>query len=139
MSSPLASQSVPAPPVAEVRPKVDTLHGEVRTDPYAWMRDRSDPAVIAYLEAENAYTEAMTAHTAGLREALYTEMLGRIKETDLSVPVRRGEWFYYTRTEEGKAYPIYARKRGSLEAPEQVIFDHNAEAEGQAYLQLGGL
>jgi oligopeptidase B len=134
----VASQT-PAPPVAAVHPKVDTLHGQRREDPYFWLRHREDPAVIAYLEAENAYTAAMTAHTAALRERLYREMLGRIKETDLGVPVRRGEWFYYSRTEEGKSYPIYARKRGTLEAAEEIIFDHNAEAVGHEYFQLGGM
>ncbi len=138
MTSSLPAQ-VPAPPVAPRRPHVTELHGERREDPWAWLRDREDPAVIRHLEAENAYTAAMTAHTAGLRERLYREMLGRIQETDLGVPVRRGEWFYYSRTEEGKAYPIYARKRGSLDAAEEVILDQNAEAEGQAYFHLGGM
>lgn len=138
MTASLSAQA-PAPPVAPRRPQVTELHGERREDPWAWLRHREDPEVIRYLEAENAYTDAMTAHTAGLRERLYREMLGRIQETDLGVPVRRGEWFYYSRTEEGKAYPIHARKRGSLDAAEEVILDQNAEAEGQKYFQLGGM
>ena len=130
---------MPVPPQAPRRPQVIELHGERREDPWAWLRHREDPEVTRYLEAENAYTAAMTAHTGELRERLYREMLGRIRETDLGVPVRRGEWFYYSRTEEGKAYPIHARRRGSLDAAEQVILDQNAEAEGQKYFQLGGM
>ena len=84
-------------------------------DDYAYFRDRQDPETIPYLEAENEYTEAMTAHTAELQQKLYDEMLGRIKEDDAQVPVPRDGWFYYTRTEKGKAYPIFARKQGSLE------------------------
>jgi oligopeptidase B len=127
------------PPVAPRRPHVTELHGERREDPWAWLRHRDDPDVIRYLEAENAYTEAMTAHTAELRERLYREMLGRIQETDLGVPVRRDDYFYYTRTEEGKAYPIHARKRGSLDAVEEIVLDQNAEAAGLEYFQLGGM
>ena len=127
----------PTPPIAERREFSETLHGEVRVDPYRWMRDRSDPAVTAYLEAENAYTEAMTAHTKPLQEQLYAEMLSRIQEDDSTVPVPRGGWLYYSRTETGKAYPIYCRKRGD-DAPEQVIFDQNAAAEGLEFYQLGG-
>ena len=138
MTSILSAQA-PVPPQAPRRPQVTELHGVRREDPWAWLRHREDPEVTRHLEAENAYTAAMTAHTAGLRERLYREMLGRIQETDLGVPVRRGEWFYYSRTEEGKAYPIHARKRGSLDAAEEVILDQNAEAEGQKYFQLGGL
>ena len=99
MSSTLASQSPPVPPVAEVRPKVDTLHGQVRSDPYAWMRDRADPAVTAYLEAENRYTREVMRHTEELQERLYQEMRARIKETDLTVPERIDGWLYYDRTE----------------------------------------
>ncbi len=127
-----------APPVAPRHPKVDTLHGEVRVDDYYWMRNRDDPAVMKYLEAENAYTEAMTAHTKGLEDALYKEILGRIKETDEQVPVLKGGWYYYSRTEQGKAYPIYARKR-TLSDAEQVVLDQNAEAKPYAFYQLGGM
>ena len=92
------------------------MFGDTRTDPYAWLRDRNDPDTIKYLEAENAYTKAMMKSTEELQAKLYAEMLGRIKQTDLSVPVKREEYFYYTRTEEGKQYAIYCRKKGSLEA-----------------------
>jgi oligopeptidase B len=118
---------------------VTTLHGERRVDDYAYFRDRDDPETIPYLEAENAYTDAMMAHTAALQQQLYDEMLGRIKEDDSQVPVPRDGWFYYARTEKGKAYPIYARKRGSLDAPEEIYFDQNQEAEGFPFYDLGGL
>ena len=120
------------PPVAEQIPKVDTLHGIVRTDPYFWLRDKNNPKVIAYLEAENAYTAAMTAHTKALEDSIYREIIGRIKETDNTVPVRDNGYWYYTKTEQGKSYPIYARRKGSMQAPEQIIFDQNREAEGRS-------
>ncbi|MFN2564410.1 MAG: S9 family peptidase [Gemmatimonadaceae bacterium] len=131
------TQQAPTPPVAERRARVDTLHGDVRRDDYFWLRVRSDPAVKQYLEAENAYAEAVLAPLKGLREQLYQEMLGRIKQTDLSVPYRRGDYFYYSRTVEGQQYPIFARKRGSLDAPEQVTVDLNELAKGQVFMSLG--
>lgn len=126
-----------SPPIAEKHPHSLTIHGDERIDPYYWMRDRSDPQVIAYLEAENAYTQAVMQHTEGLQKILYDEMLGRIKETDLSVPYRKGDFYYYTRTEEGKAYPIYCRKQGSLDADEDVLLDQNVLAEGHEFFSLG--
>ena len=131
------AQQAPAPPSAERRARVDTLHGEVRRDDYFWLRVRSDPAVKQYLEAENAYAEAVLAPLKGLRDQLYQEMLGRIKQTDLSVPYRRGDYFYYSRTVEGQQYPIFARKRGSLDAPEQITVDLNELAKGQVFMSLG--
>ena len=131
-----AAAQLPAPPVAKVIPRVDTLHGDVLVDNYAWLRDRRNPEVISYLEAENAYTAAALRHTEKAQERLYHEMVGRIKETDLSVPERRGEYFYYTRTEKGKQYPIYCRKRGSLTAREEVILDQNALAEGRKFMTI---
>ena len=89
-----------------------TVHGDTRIDNYFWLRDRKDPDTIAYLEAENAYTKEKLQHTEALQAALYAEMLGRIQQTDLSVPVKRDEYFYYTRTEEGKQYAIHCRKKG---------------------------
>jgi oligopeptidase B len=129
----------PRPPVARTIAHVDTTHGDVRVDNYFWLRDdqRKDTAVINYLEAENRYAEAMMAHTAQLQERLYQEMRGRIKEDDLSVPERIGEYYYYERTEAGKQYPIYARKKGSLDAPEEVMLDLNQMAEGKRYLDVG--
>ena len=93
---------VPTPPVAVKRPRLDVVHGQHRVDDYFWLRDKDDPEVRAYLEAENRFTEAAMASTRPLQDALYKEMLGRIKETDLSVPFRDGGYFYYSRTEEGR-------------------------------------
>ncbi len=129
----------PRPPVARRIPSETLLHGERRVDDYAYFRDREHPETIPYLEAENAYTDAMTAHTKVLENQLYDEIIGRIKEDDTGVPVRRDGWFYYSRTERGKQYPIYARKRGSLDAAEEIYFDQNAEAEGYAFFQVAGL
>ncbi len=126
------------PPVAAKQPRVDTLHGEVLVDDYAWFRNRGNPAVIAHLAAENAYTESMTAPTQPLRDALYAELVGRIKETDLSVPTFDAPYWYYTRTEQGKPYPIYCRRLRTLEAAEEVIFDQNAAAKGRKFFSLGG-
>lgn len=140
LAAPAAAQTarpLPPPPVAAERPRVDTLHGDVRVDPYFWLRNREDPATIAYLEAENAYTDSAMAHTQALQETLYQEILGRIQQTDLSVPTREGGYHYYSRTVEGQSYPIYARRRGSMEAPEEVILDMNAMAEGHDYFTLG--
>src|SRR5262244_3390725 len=114
---------VAQPPVAKVIPHAVTVHEDGRIDNYSWLRNREDPEVIAYLEAENRYTEEVMKSAAGLRGRLYDEMLGRIKQTDLSVPVKRDDFFYYTRTEEGKQYAIYCRKHGSLDAPEQILLD----------------
>src|SRR5262249_21178450 len=110
-----------------------------RTDDYFWLREKENPAVIDYLKAENAFTESTMAPTKPLQDRLYAEMLGRIKETDTAVPYRKGGYFYYTRTEEKKSFPIFCRKKGSLEAKEEVIFDQNARAAemGVKFLSLG--
>ncbi len=126
-----------APPVGKRVPKVDVVHGDERTDDYFWLREKENPEVIAYLEAENAYTDAVLEPAAGLRERLYQEILGRIKQTDLSAPYREGEHFYYSRTEEGKQYPFYCRKHRSVEAEEQVILDVNRLAEGEKFMDVG--
>src|SRR5271163_2074840 len=123
----------PVPPVAKTVPKELVLHGDTRIDNYFWLRERSDPDVTAYLEAENQYTEQVMASTKPLQEKLYQEILGRINETDLSVPVKRDDYFYYARTEEGKAYGISCRKHLSLDAPEEILLDSNVLAEGQKY------
>ena len=125
------------PPVAKAIPKTDTLHGDVRTDNYFWLREKTNPEALAHLEAENKYMEAMTAHTKPLQEKLYQEMLGRIVETDLDVPEKLDDYFYYTRTEEGKQYKIHCRKRGSLDAPEEVLLDINKEAVGFEHFDVG--
>ncbi|MCC7053425.1 MAG: S9 family peptidase [Gemmatimonadaceae bacterium] len=134
----MAEAQRPAPPVAPKVPVSVTRHGETLTDDYAWFRDRTNPAVTSHLEAENAYTAAMTAPTQPLRDALYAELVGRIKETDLSVPTFDAPYWYYTRTEQGKPYPVYCRKLTSLEAREEVIFDQNREARGRSFFSLGG-
>jgi len=128
---------VPTPPVAKKIPKVDIVHGDRRQDDYAWLRHRDDPEVLAHLRAENAYTDLVMTPTAPFQAALYAEMLGRIKEDDTTVPYRRGNHFYYSRTEKGKQYPILCRKHGSLEAPEEITLDLNRLAEGHAFLALG--
>ena len=124
-------------PLAAVQPVSHQNHGDVRVDHYFWLRERDNPAVLAYLEAENSYTEAMLAHTAALQDTLFVEMKSRIKETDESAPVAHGGYFYYYREEKGKQYRIYCRKKGSLDAAEQVLIDLNAEAEGHDYLRMG--
>ncbi|MGH7559695.1 MAG: S9 family peptidase [Gemmatimonadales bacterium] len=135
-----ATATVPAgPPAAAKKPKVDTLHGEVRVDNYFWLREKTNPEVIKYLEAENAWTAAGMKHTEGLQDTLYREMLGRIKETDLSVPYREGGYWYYSRTEQGKSYQILCRKKGTLEAPEEIMLDVNALAAGKKFYALGGV
>jgi oligopeptidase B len=115
------------------------IHGETRVDDYHWLRDRHDPEVTAYLEAENRHTEAVMRHTESLQEHLYQEMRARIKETDLSVPERVDRYFYYTRTEAGGQYPIFCRRGGGLEAPEEVLLDQNPLAAGHAYFRVGAV
>jgi oligopeptidase B len=134
----LSAQAPLNPPVAKVEPRVTTLHSEKLVDNYYWLRDKGNPEVIKYLEAENAYTEAGMQHTAALQETLYKELLGRIKETDTNVPYLKDGYWYYSRTEQGKGYPIFCRKRGSLDAPEQVILDQNELATGKKFHALGG-
>jgi oligopeptidase B len=136
-SAQVTQQANSTPPVAEKRARIDTLHGDVRTDEYFWLRVKTDPTVRKYLESENTYAEAVLLPLKPLREQVYKEMLGRIKQTDLSVPYRLDGYFYYTRTVEGQQYSIYARKRGSLDAPEQITLDLNAMAKGQTFMSLG--
>lgn len=125
------------PPVAEKRPKTITVHGDSRVDDYFWLRDKSDPGVMTYLRAENAYADAVMKPTAALQDTLYKEMVGHIKETDDTVPYRRGDYFYYSRTIAGLQYPVYCRKHGSLSAPEEILLDLNELAKGQAFMALG--
>ncbi|MGF1478270.1 MAG: S9 family peptidase [Cyanophyceae cyanobacterium] len=131
--------SVPTAPRASKQPQILVKHGDERVDNYFWLRERENPETIAYLEAENAYTKEQMKHTEALQERLYKEMLGRIKETDLSVPYRLDDYYYYSRTEEGKAYSIFCRKQGSLDAAEQVLLDQNQLAEGQEFFSVGVL
>ncbi len=148
----MTDATAPIPPVPERRPTPLEAHGDVRVDEWYWLRDRDDPAVLDHLRAENAHTEAATAHTAAFQEALYDEIVARIEETDLSVPSRKGPWLYYHRTEEGKQYGIHCRRpaagAGADEvlppgspppADEQVILDENALAGDHDYFALGNL
>ena len=130
-------------PVAKIVPHTETVHGDERTDNYFWLRKRGNAEVIAYLEAENAYTKSVMQPTEALREKLYAELVGRIKETDSEVPTRIDDYEYYSRTEEGKQYRIHCRKRaaegaaGADEAEEEILLDENTEAEGEKYYRLG--
>jgi len=133
------SSPKPQPPVAKVVPHELTEHGDTRIDNYYWLNQRENPEVIEYLTAENNYTDAMMKHTEGLQEKLYNEMLGRIKQDDNSVPYFENEYWYYTRYEEGKEYPIYCRKHLSLENAEEIMLDVNKLAKGYAYYAASGL
>jgi oligopeptidase B len=128
----------PKPPQAKKVPKTSTLHGENRIDDYAWLRDKTNPDVISYLESENAYAETMTQPLESFRTKLYDEMLSRIKQTDVNVPYRKRGWLYYSRTEQGKQYPIYARKK-TLDGAEEIILDVNKLAEGKKYMSVAAL
>ncbi len=134
-----AQEQPPKPPVAKKVPKTTQIHGYTVTDDYAWLADKTktDKDMLAYLKAETDYADAMMASTKGFQDALYKEMLSRIKETDENVPYRYGDYFYYTRTEQGKQYPIYCRKKGSLTATEEVTIDMNEMAKGKDYFSVG--
>ncbi len=127
----------PVPPVAKKEGHSETLHGQARTDDYHWLRQKDAPDVLSYLKAENAYTAGVMKPTEPLQQRLYDEMLGRIKQTDLSVPFRKDGWFYYSRTEEGKEYPIHCRKKGSLDGKEEVLLDLNEMRKGEKFISLG--
>ncbi len=127
------------PPRAEKIPTTLVKHGHTRVDNYYWLNERDNPKVLAYLEAENRYLEVALAHTKKLQEKLYNEMVGRIKQTDMSVPYLDNGYYYYTRFEEGKEYPIYARKKGQLEAPEEIMLDVNTMAAGHAFYSVAGV
>ena len=138
--SPAASPqdgAAPAPPETKVVPRPTTINGYTLQDNYYWLRDKKNPEVIQHLEAENAYSEAVMKPTKDLQDTLYKEMLGRIKQTDLSVPYRIGNYFYYSRTEEGKQYPYMCRKKASLDGAEELLLDLNKMAEGHTFMALG--
>src|SRR4029453_9714169 len=126
------------PPVARKVAHETTIHGRTLKDDYFWLREKSNPDVIKHLEAENAYTEAVMAPTKALQQSLYDEILGRIKQTDLSVPTRIGNFVYYSRTEEGKQYPYRCRRKGGMNGAEEILLDLNKLAEGHSFLSLGG-
>lgn len=134
-----SKETEPSPPVAKVVPKIRTIHGESSEDNYFWLRDIKNPDVLRYLEAENAYTAAKMKSTETLQGKLYSEMLGRIQETDAEVPNQLDDYFYYSRTEKGKQYSIFCRKKGTVQAAEEVLVDPNRLAEGQTYFHIGVL
>ena len=138
MTSTPDAQAPFSAPVAKKVPRETKIHGTTLKDDYFWLREKTNQEVTKYLEAENAYTEAVMQPMKPLQETLYKEMLGRIKQTDLSVPARNGAYWYYSRTEEGKQYPYMCRSKGTMDGPEEVLLDLNALAEGHKYLGLGG-
>jgi oligopeptidase B len=123
------------PPLGRRQETVTTIHGHRLTDDYGWLREKTNPETITFLEQENAYTAAAMKPTAELQAGLYAEMISHLKEDDVSVPFRDGDYLYYTRTEQGAQYPIYCRKHGSLGASEEIILDMNQMATG--FLALG--
>ena len=127
------------PPVARKEPHKIEIHGDTLVDDYYWMRNKGTAEVESHLKAELAYADAFMKPTAALQQKLYDEMLSRIQQTDTNVPARERGYFYYSRTEEGKQYPIYARKKGSLDAAEEVILDVNALAAGKKFMSVGDM
>ncbi|HEY3841603.1 MAG TPA: S9 family peptidase [Bryobacteraceae bacterium] len=136
LGSLLYSQTM-TPPVADRIEHREVRHSATVIDDYYWLREKSDPKVVQYLEAENAYTAAVTKGIDPFADALYKEMLGRIKQTDLTVPTRRGPYFYYSRTEEGKQYPIQCRRKGNMEATEEILLDLNQMGKDHKFVGLG--
>jgi len=136
-------QPAAQPPLAPTVAHVVHWHGQEVSDPWYWLREKGSAPVLGYLQAENAYTEAMTAGLRAFSDRLYEEMLGRIQQTDLDVPVRKGSWYYYSRTVQGQQYPIRCRRKAGAagaydpEAPEQVLLDQNEMAKGKAFLGIG--
>jgi len=129
----------PEPPDVKKVPKELTIHGDTRIDNYYWLNQRENPEVIDYLEAENAYTKTVMKSTEDFQEELYEEIVGRIKKDDESVPYKDNGYYYYTRFEKGKEYPIYCRKKNNLDNPEEILLDVNAMAEGFSYYSVSGL
>jgi oligopeptidase B len=127
----------PQPPMAEKKPKTTNIHGVTLVDDYFWLREKANPAVMSHLKSEDAYTDMVMKPTAPLQEKLYNEMLSHIKQTDSNVPYRYGNYFYYTRTFEGKQYPVYCRKKGSIDAAEEILLDVNELAKGQPFMAIG--
>jgi oligopeptidase B len=142
ISSKVSAQSnggagAPQPPMAEKKPKTTNIHGTTLVDDFFWLREKTNPAVMAHLQAEDAYTTTVMKPTEALQAKLYNEMMSHIKQTDTNVPFRWGNYFYYSRTEEGKQYPIYCRKEGSPDGKEEIILDQNELAKGQKFMAVG--
>lgn len=131
-----APESQPEPPAAEKRPKKLITHGDVRTDNYYWLKQRENPEVTDYLEAENAYAVKMMAPVADLRSTLFEELKSRYRQVDMSVPYKSGDYYYYHRYEKGNQYPIYCRKKGSLDASEEVLFNPNIRKDDSVYYMV---
>jgi len=136
-SSSQSGSLIPNPPLAKRVPHQLVCHGHVRIDEYYWLKDRDNPEVLAYLEAENEYATALRSHVRDLEKTLFEEIKGRIQQTDLSVPFKLGDYLYYQRYEEGKEYALYCRKKGALTSPEEVMLDGNVLARGYEYFSLG--
>ncbi len=130
------ADKAPDYPLAEKRPTELEAHGDVRVDNYYWLRERDNPEVLAYLEAENAYAESVLAATAGLRERLIGEMKARIKDDEASAPYRHGDYYYYYRYDSGREFPIHCRRKGSLDAPEEILLDVNVIARNEPYADV---
>src|SRR5688500_8556049 len=133
----MIGKNIPAPTAAKY-PKELTIHGDTRMDPYYWLNDRENPEVTTYLNEENAYLDTLMSHTKPFQEKLYQEMIGRIKQTDMSVPYKDNGYFYITRYEEGQEYPIHSRRKGTMEAPEEIMLDVNVLAKGFDYYAVSG-
>jgi oligopeptidase B len=125
-------------PIATQKPQLLEIHGHQRIDPYYWMNDRENPEVIAYLESENAYTKSVMKSTEEFQKQLFEEMKGRIKEDDQTVPYFKSGYHWYVRYETGEEYPIYCRKKDSLQSPEEIILNVNELARGKSFYQVGG-
>ena len=132
------AQDSSAPPVADKRPVELEIHDDVRVDDYFWLKEREDPEVIAYLEAENAYTDTVLADASGLQQRLFDEMVERVQQEDVTAPYKYGDYFYYRRYEEGNEYPIYARRKGSLDGDEEILLDVNVEAGDEPFYSVSG-
>jgi oligopeptidase B len=139
LTFPSCTQKTIQPPVAAKVPVELTNHGQTRIDEYYWLRERENPDVIAYLEAENEYTKAVLSHTESLQEDLYNEIIGRINQTDESVPYLENGYYYYTRYEEGGEFPVYCRKKGNLDSEEEILLNVNEMAEGYSYYHVSGM
>ena len=124
-------------PVAKICPRELTIHGDIRIDNYYWLNERENPDVIAYLEQENLYQETMMKDTEDLQKELYDEIVGRIKQDDVSYPIKRNGYYYYSRYEEGKEYPVYCRRKDNMDNPEQILLDGNEMAKGYHYFDIG--
>lgn len=124
-------------PLVKRIPHEMTIHGHTRVDDYYWLNQRDNQDVIDYLKAENAYADAMMQHIGPLRKSLYDEIVGRIKQEDMSVPVMKNGYYYYVRYEEGKEYPLYCRRKDNMDNEEEVLIDGNAMSEGHAFFDIG--